>query len=157
MLLSTSPTPEPFLTRRPVASKVCGLRRSRSGPRPLLNHLWPHSSAQVVHQLFFGRKLPLVKTQLQDHVDCLPTYIRSSERTLVINHIRVHVIGPWTLLNRPSPCALRPFFLVFFFWPTMTPSPDSSTGPKSPELHSLEPPDGRIAHTLTACTRCRQV
>ncbi|KAJ5138570.1 uncharacterized protein N7515_003418 [Penicillium bovifimosum] len=33
---------------------------------------------------------------------------------------------------------------------------DSSTGPKSPELHSLEPPDGRIAHTLTACTRCRQ-
>ncbi|KAJ6163000.1 hypothetical protein N7497_002979 [Penicillium chrysogenum] len=38
----------------------------------------------------------------------------------------------------------------------MTPSPDSSTGLKSPELHSLEPPDGRIAHTLTACTRCRQ-
>ncbi|KAI2730470.1 transcriptional regulator family: Fungal Specific TF [Penicillium roqueforti] len=38
----------------------------------------------------------------------------------------------------------------------MTPSPDSSsTGLKSPELHSLEPPDGRIAHTLTACTRCR--
>ncbi|KAG0159909.1 hypothetical protein PDIDSM_7436 [Penicillium digitatum] len=39
----------------------------------------------------------------------------------------------------------------------MTSSPDySSTGLKSPELHSLEPPDGRIAHTLTACTRCRQ-
>ncbi|KAJ5505669.1 hypothetical protein N7453_004626 [Penicillium expansum] len=39
----------------------------------------------------------------------------------------------------------------------MTSSPEySSTGLKSPELHSLEPPDGRIAHTLTACTRCRQ-
>ncbi|KAJ6089649.1 hypothetical protein N7467_004865 [Penicillium canescens] len=40
----------------------------------------------------------------------------------------------------------------------MTPSPDNSTvaGLKSPDLHSLEPPDGRIAHTLTACTRCRQ-
>ncbi|KAJ5206094.1 hypothetical protein N7491_003287 [Penicillium cf. griseofulvum] len=36
----------------------------------------------------------------------------------------------------------------------MTPSSDYRL--KSPELHSLEPPDGRIAHTLTACTRCRQ-
>ncbi|KAJ5762197.1 uncharacterized protein N7511_005579 [Penicillium nucicola] len=40
----------------------------------------------------------------------------------------------------------------------MSASPDNSTvaGLKSPDLHSLEPPDGRIAHTLTACTRCRQ-
>ncbi|KAJ5942240.1 hypothetical protein N7516_002408 [Penicillium verrucosum] len=34
----------------------------------------------------------------------------------------------------------------------MTSSPNYSSGPKSPELYSLEPPDGRIAHTLTACT-----
>ncbi|KAJ5779539.1 hypothetical protein N7457_007259 [Penicillium paradoxum] len=39
----------------------------------------------------------------------------------------------------------------------MTLSPDyPPIGLRSPELHSLEPPDGRIAHTLTACTRCRQ-
>ncbi|CAG8189786.1 unnamed protein product [Penicillium olsonii] len=39
----------------------------------------------------------------------------------------------------------------------MTASPEySSAALKSPELHILEPPNGRIAHTLTACTRCRQ-
>ncbi|CAG8233445.1 unnamed protein product [Penicillium salamii] len=39
----------------------------------------------------------------------------------------------------------------------MTASPEySSAALKSPESHFLEPPNGRIAHTLTACTRCRQ-
>ncbi|KAJ5089408.1 hypothetical protein N7532_008092 [Penicillium argentinense] len=38
----------------------------------------------------------------------------------------------------------------------MTQSAHPSAGQPSPESPSFEPPDGRIAHTLTACTRCRQ-
>ncbi|KAJ6129766.1 hypothetical protein N7512_002546 [Penicillium capsulatum] len=39
----------------------------------------------------------------------------------------------------------------------MTQSAQPPTGLPSPESPSLDPPDGRIAHTLTACTRCRQL
>lgn len=39
----------------------------------------------------------------------------------------------------------------------MTQSAQPFAGQPSPESFSFEPPDGRIAHTLTACTRCRQV
>ncbi|KAJ5388373.1 hypothetical protein N7509_010914 [Penicillium cosmopolitanum] len=38
----------------------------------------------------------------------------------------------------------------------MTQSAHPATAELSPESPSFEPPDGRIAHTLTACTRCRQ-
>ncbi|KAJ5086691.1 hypothetical protein NUU61_007998 [Penicillium alfredii] len=39
---------------------------------------------------------------------------------------------------------------------TQSSNPHPPRGPQSPESQSLETPDGRIAHTLTACTRCRQ-
>jgi hypothetical protein len=105
---------------------------------PLLEiTLWPHSHSRH----FFLISYPL--RPWEHHVDCSQFWY--SKGTSGINP---HVIGPFfSFYHIPR----------YPLWPTMTPSPDSSTGLKSPELHSLEPPDGRIAHTLTACTRCRQV
>ncbi|KAJ6171126.1 hypothetical protein N7470_000193 [Penicillium chermesinum] len=52
---------------------------------------------------------------------------------------------------------------AYYHWRIDTKSPGeshaaefSSPGQISPGSSSHEPPDGRIAHTLTACTRCRQ-
>lgn len=121
------PTFSPDLDRGPP------LFGNHGGPIPI-----PDTSSFLTS---FWRNFPCQGPREPHHVKCSLWY---SKGTLGITH-------GWcdrSFLDLP---------FIYPFWPIMTSSPDYSSGPKSPELHSLEPPDGRIAHTLTACTRCRQV